>query len=129
MTNARVKRVSALAGFALGISLLAAGCVEHTGGNNYFGRNHIRYEVTGSAPSVSVTYHNADEGISTDNDRPLPWGYAFYCTAASRYLSAMAVNNGDHGSVTVKIYVNHKLRKVSEGSGGFAVAQAGMMWP
>jgi hypothetical protein len=90
----------------------------------------IRYEVTGSAPSVSVSYTNADGGTSMDTNRPLPWQHAFRWNGTSHiYPSVTAANGGNSGAVTVRIYAYGKVAKVSTSTGPFCVASAGIVLP
>jgi hypothetical protein len=63
----------------------------------------VRYEVTGSATSVSLTYQNESGGTSQIDPADMPWTYSFTGHYGD-FLYISAQNNGETGSVTVTIY-------------------------
>ena len=119
--NIKAKWVSALAGFALGILLFAASCAP----------TMILYSVTGSAPSASVVYRNASGGTSQVAGVKLPWFYRMKWTwdCGECFLSIIAQNESDHGTVTVNIWANATLLKTSTSEGAYVSAAADVTWP
>jgi len=77
----------------------------------------VRYEVTGSAESVNITYENLNGGISQVTGMPLPWSMTISGDPGD-YVYLSAFNQGETGSVTVTIYKNGDVfkRASSEGS-------------
>lgn len=82
----------------------------------------IKYEVTGSAKSVSVTLTNGEGGTEQFNDVSVPWRRTYSLKNGFVYLSAQ--NQGSAGTVTVKIYVDGKVIKESSSSGEYVIASA-----
>ena len=83
----------------------------------------IKYEVTGTADTVNITYKNEDGGTSQANGVSMPWTYLFKAQPGdSVYLSAQ--NNGESGTVTVTIYKDGSEFKKSSSTGAFCIATA-----
>jgi hypothetical protein len=83
----------------------------------------VRLEVTGSAESVSVTYHNQSGGTSQVSSAGLPWSYR-YEGFDGDFFYVSAQNKGSSGTVTVSVYVDGRKYKTSTSSGGFVIATA-----
>jgi len=96
--------------------------------------DRIRYEVTGTALSARVTMNNADMGIE-QFDIHVPWFEEFHPHFKSSdkvdkfgngmyYYDAFisARNNGDSGSITVKLYRKGHLIKKATSNGAYVVA-------
>lgn len=81
----------------------------------------LKYEVTGSAASVDITYENADGGSSQITNSPIPWSTSF-SRAAGEYVYISAQNRGYYGDVTVTIYRNNTLFKTANSSGPHSIA-------
>ncbi len=76
----------------------------------------IRYEVSGSAELVNVTYENGSGGISQITNVALPWSHNF-SSEPGEYVYLYAQNQGETGSITVTIYKDGEVfrRATSEG--------------
>ncbi|MEA3475104.1 MAG: MmpS family transport accessory protein [Candidatus Cloacimonadota bacterium] len=83
----------------------------------------VKYEVTGSANKVDVTYANKDEGTSQANDVSIPWSYSFE-GEGDQFVYISAQNQGQSGSVTVTIYRDGKKFKRSTSTGAYCIASA-----
>jgi len=83
----------------------------------------VIYEITGSADTVDVTLNNATGGTSQYSDVDVPHKYA-YSYFSDDFLYISAQNQGEYGSVTVKIYLNGALYKSSTSSGSYVIATA-----
>jgi hypothetical protein len=86
----------------------------------------VRYEVTGTADSVSVTYENNDGGVSQESNVEVPWSCpTVFCPSKSGdfvYISAQ--NNGEYGSVKTTIYVDGEVFKTSTSYGAYVIASS-----
>jgi len=104
------------------------GCIERDGKNN-FKVARIKYEVTGTASSVSITLANPSGGTEQyDNIKP-PGSYEFSVPiqrGSFNYYHAliMAQNMGSRGDITVTIYVNGKKFRTATSSGAYVIASA-----
>ena len=78
----------------------------------------VRYEVSGTADSVDVTYENLNGGISMVTGMTLPWSITIEGDPGD-YVYLSARNLGESGSVTVTIYDDGDVfkRATSEGGG------------
>ncbi|MDR2999821.1 MAG: hypothetical protein LBU89_01035 [Fibromonadaceae bacterium] len=108
--------------------LLIAGC----------GPTIIRYEVTGTAPSVNITMNNSHGGTEQLSNVSLPWFKEFRLEKYARdpeyddgnyvgasYLSYLSTqNNGYSGSITVKIYRNGRECQKATSTGAHVTATA-----
>lgn len=81
----------------------------------------VRYEVTGSAEYVNVTYQNDSGGISQVTNVPLPWSISFSGDPED-YVYLSAQNQGETGSVTVTIFKDGDVFKRATSQGSFVVA-------
>ena len=102
------------------------GCIERDGKNN-FKVARIKYEVTGTASSVSITLTNENGGTEQYSNVRLPGSYAFSVPikrGSFNYYHAliMAQNDGSRGDVTVTIYVNGKKFRTATSSGAYVIA-------
>jgi hypothetical protein len=83
----------------------------------------VKYDVTGSAQTVFITYENQDGGTSQRDDVELPWSTSFQSEkGAFVYISAQ--NLDDTGDVTVTIFRDGKNFKSSSSSGAYVIATA-----
>lgn len=90
---------------------------------DFFGSSDYKYEVTGSAVSFDVTISNSSGGTEQYNSVNSGWTYTFKdSNVGFRYVSAQ--NNGEAGSVTVKIYNGSNVVKQSNSSGAYCIATA-----
>ncbi|MFA7218425.1 MAG: MmpS family transport accessory protein [Dehalococcoidales bacterium] len=85
------------------------------------GQRSVTYQVTGSAPSASVTLFNSTGGMVQYSDVSLPYTKT-YSDYDYWYASILAQNMGASGSVTVKIIVNGQVVKQSTSSGAYVIA-------
>jgi hypothetical protein len=103
------------------------GCIDiENGGKKNFKVARIKYKITGTASSASITLTNPNGGIE-QYDIKLPGSYAFSVPikrGSFDYYHAMlsAQNNGSRGSVTVTIYVNGKIFRTATSSGAYVIA-------
>ncbi|MDI6872504.1 MAG: MmpS family transport accessory protein [Bacillota bacterium] len=99
-------------------ALFLAGCIGGPAAIN------VKYEVTGTASIVSVTYYNRDGGISQENNVAVPWSYSFDTTESGKFVYVAAQNMTDSGAVTVTIYKNGAVFKTATSSGAYVIAMA-----
>ena len=83
----------------------------------------VKYEVTGSASSVSLTLNNATRGTEQIDSAPLPWARSFTVQKGA-FLYVSAQNNGSSGSITASVYVNNNLLQTVTSSGAYVIATA-----
>ena len=81
----------------------------------------VKYEVTGSAELVNVTYQNNNGGISQITDVVLPWSMTFSGNPED-YVYLSAQNQGETGSITVTIFKNDDVFKSATSTGSYVVA-------
>jgi len=104
------------------------GCIERDGKNN-FKVARIKYEVTGTASSVSITLANPSGGTEQYSNVSLPGSYSFSIPIQRgsfnyyhAYISAQ--NMGSRGDVTVTIYINGNKFRTATSSGAYVIATA-----
>ena len=93
--------------------------------NNY--PRKIKYEVTGTVSSVNITMQNSEGNTEQLSDVPVPWSKEFTVTpegVVGYYTYISAQNNGDFGTVIVKIYVDGKVFKTATSNGDYVIADA-----
>ena len=83
----------------------------------------VTYEVTGTAERVDVTYQNDEGGISQCSDVRLPWS-RLLLSRPGDYVSVLAQNQGDSGTVTVPIYRAGVQFKTTTSYGAYVIASA-----
>lgn len=96
------------------VAIIAAVAICASAGNELAKDFEVRYEVTGSATTVDVTYQNEDGGTSQVSDVSLPWSVTF----------TGAQNQGEIGTVTCTIYQDGEQFKQSTSSGAYVIASA-----
>jgi hypothetical protein len=104
------------------------GCIEKDN-KEHFKVARIKYEVTGTASSVSITLTNPNGGMEQYSNAKLPGSYEFSIPiqrGSFNYYHAMisAQNNGSKGDVTVTIYVNGKKFRTATSRGAYVIASA-----
>ena len=82
-----------------------------------------KYQVTGTANTVFVTYENQSGGISQESDVSIPWSYSFQ-KKEGEFVYISAQNEGANGSVTVTIYRDGYVFKTSTSEGAYVIATA-----
>jgi hypothetical protein len=92
-------------------------------GNELTKEFQVRYEVTGTAETVDITYQNADGGTSQLSDVTLPWSLGFTGQALD-FVYVSAQNQGDTGTVTATIYRDNEQLATSTSSGAYVIASA-----
>ena len=93
----------------------------------------VKYEVTGTASSVDITMHNSGGNVEQLTEVSVPWfsnefmprykdieGHDRQVYLA--YISAQ--NNGDSGSVTVRIYKDGRIVEEATSKGAYVTATA-----
>lgn len=83
----------------------------------------VRYEVTGSAQSVDLTYTNDTGGTSQQSAVPLPWSYSFKGDTLA-FVDVSAQNTGETGTVIATIYRDGEMWKTSTSEGAYVIASA-----
>ncbi|MBA7588225.1 hypothetical protein ES708_30277 [subsurface metagenome] len=96
--------------------------LEREGKKEYIGPEII-YEITGSATRVNVTLYNASGGTEQYTNVYLPHRYEYFWFPGD-FLYISAQNQGEYGTVTVRIYWNNHLVKESFSSGAYVIASA-----
>jgi hypothetical protein len=86
----------------------------------------VIYEITGTANEVDVTLNNATGGTEQYSDVSVPKKYS-YSSFPENFLYISAQNAGDHGGVTVTIYVKGEVSKTSSSYGAYTIATASGM--
>jgi hypothetical protein len=80
----------------------------------------VKYQVSGTANSASLTYSNA-QGGTEQMEVSIPWEKTL-TVEKGNFLYLSAQNKGEYGSITVKILINNKVWKKSTSSGAFVIA-------
>lgn len=81
----------------------------------------VRYEVTGTAESVDITYENLNGGISQVSSMPLPWSITITGNPGD-YVYLSAYNRSETGSITVTIYDDGDVFRRASSQGGHVTA-------
>ena len=120
--NPKLALVVAIAGFVLvmGIAGVMFMLNSHTGSDKSE-LYSVRYEVTGTAESVLITYADEKGKIMQLNDIALPWKKIISVEKGDN-LTLIAQNQKDTGSITVRIYIDGKLFKESSSSEPHGIA-------
>ena len=90
--------------------------------------NTLTYEVTGTASTVNVTFTNATGGIEQMSNVLVPWSHSFDLEGYGQFVSISAQNQGNSGSVTVRILANGNERRRSTSEGAFVIASTSGTW-
>ena len=83
----------------------------------------IKYEVTGTAALVNITYTN-DFGFEFSFDTHLPWYWGEFYTIEGNQLSLIGRNLTAEGDITVIIYVDGEIADQDTCSGAYCIASA-----
>lgn len=83
----------------------------------------IEYKISGTATSVDVTLNNSNGGTEQYDNVSVPHTYS-YKNFNDDFVYISAQNQGESGSVTVKIYHRGALFKSSTSSGAYVIATA-----
>ena len=81
----------------------------------------VKYEVTGSATSIDLTYNLDSDDASQENGRAVPWSKSFSADEGN-FLYVSAQNGGESGNVTCTIYVDGVAAKTNTSTGGYTIA-------
>jgi hypothetical protein len=88
----------------------------------------IKYEITGTASSVSITMENSGGNTEQFSSVSLPWSTAFTVTLNDKYdwffVYVSAQNNGSSGAVTATIYKDNHVLETATSSGAYVIATA-----
>jgi len=104
---------------------VAFGCelFDTDSGNGY--SKEIEYSVTGTADKVDITMSNKDDNTEQKDDVSVPWDYSFTKKDASyQFLYISAQNQGETGSVTVKIIIDGEVEESATSEGEYVIATA-----
>jgi hypothetical protein len=120
--TARPMLIFMIAGFVLvmGIAGVVFMLNSHTGSDKSELYN-VRYEVTGTAESVLITYADEKGKLIQISDIALPWKKII---SLEKYgnLTLIAQNQNVTGDMTVRIYIDGKLFKESSSSEPHGIA-------
>ena len=83
----------------------------------------VKYEVTGTATTVSITLSNSTEDTEQIASAKLPWSRPFTGKKGG-FLYVSAQNQGSTGSVTARIIVNGSEFKTATSNGAYVIATA-----
>jgi hypothetical protein len=110
---------------ALFVVLLLVSCNDGTQArrSNRATSYKVKYEVTGSAKTASLTYNNHQGATEQKGEVQLPWDYEFSAEKGMHcYISAQ--NQGASGDIEATIFVNGKEVKSSHSEGAYVIATA-----
>lgn len=113
----KVKRLILVILLVCMVGLIFVGCNDTTTSSV------VKYEITGTATSVSVTLQNATGGTEQYTSVSVPHTYTFN-DYTDWYLYIAAQNEGESGSVTVKILVDGEVIDTATSSGAYVIASA-----
>lgn len=93
---------------------------------NLFSNPIWRYEVTGTAETVNITFRDAQGNIVQRQNVELPWNSgSFEPRPWNNFIGSIsAQNNGREGYVTVRIIRDGSVRRNATSEGAFAIASA-----
>jgi len=119
----QIKKKLALGILAIAVCLIIS-CDDKSLG---LSSHTVKYMVTGTASTVSITMYNAEGNTEQFSNVPLPWEQSFSVTVKNgghyfAYISAQ--NNGSSGTVTSTIYKDEGQFKTSTSSGAHVIATA-----
>jgi len=83
----------------------------------------ITYSVTGNVDSVDITFENKHGGTSQKKGVAIPWTYHFN-REAGESVSISVQNYTDRGSISVVIFRNGEIYRMSSCSGPYCIARA-----
>jgi hypothetical protein len=118
-----MKKLAIGCGVIAVIAIVAIIAICVSAGNELSKTYGVKYEVTGSAQSVDLTYQNEDGGTSQLSDVSLPWSLSFKGDALD-FVYISAQNQGETGTVTATIYRDGEQFKSSTSSGAYVIASA-----
>jgi len=106
--------------------VLGVVCLAMMGCGFLFEPDTIKYEVTGTASSVSVTMSNEGGNTEQLSDVSVPWSreLRFYIEDRGFFARISARNNGNSGRVTVNIYHNGRKLGTATSEGAYVTASA-----
>jgi hypothetical protein len=104
------------------LAFLAAIALTACGGGGLFSSD-IEYVVEGSAKTASVTYAT-NGGGTAQGDVAIPWRSSKSNFSDGQFMYISAQNNGNTGSVIVKIVSNGTVIKQTISSGAYVIATA-----
>jgi len=100
--------------------IILSACFTLACSNPFDASISVRYEVTGSAGSVDISFDNGEGGISQMANVSLPWSYTLSADPGD-YVYLYAKNREETGTVTVTIYSDGEVFKRATSQGGFVV--------
>lgn len=83
----------------------------------------VKYEISGTATTVDITYTNSTGGTSQLSDVSVPWTLTFR-RDEGEFVYVSAQNQNDTGSVTATIYRDGSTLQTSTSSGAYVIATA-----
>lgn len=115
-----MKGLLALSAFLAIILVLGPACTGLT--TTY----DVKYELSGTASTVDITYTNEDGGTSQLSDVPLPWTLTFK-RGSGQFVYVSGQNQAETGSVVATVYKDGKVFKTSTSEGAYVIATASGM--
>jgi hypothetical protein len=91
------------------LALLLSGCDREM--------HSVRYEISGTPSTVSLSYENATGGSEQRDVHP-PWTLSFQ-TLTWEHIGITVFNPNFSGSVTCRLYVDGRLIQEATSEGGF----------
>ncbi|OJJ20209.1 hypothetical protein BKI52_17215 [marine bacterium AO1-C] len=100
---------------------------QFQGGGTYYKivayKDKLRYEVSGTASTVDITYRDYSGSTVQFTDVSLPHTITYdFVTSDFAYISAQ--NNGESGTVSVKVYYEDRFKDGATSAGAFVIATA-----
>ena len=96
-------------------------------GNTYYEvvayEDKLRYEISGTASTVDITYTNSSGGTSQFSDISLPYTIK-YGVISTDFAYISAQNNGESGTVNVRVYYEDRYKDGASSVGAFVIATA-----
>lgn len=83
----------------------------------------IKYEATGTAARVNLTYENSSGNTEQRSNVPLPWSLEF-TAHIDDFVYVSDQNQGATGTVTVKIRSEGKVIEEAISAGAYVIATA-----
>jgi hypothetical protein len=90
--------------------------------------HRVRYEVSGTAATVRLTYRNATGGDEQQTDVQLPWNMEFTAETLE-WLHVRVTNTTTSGTVSCQILIDGEVFKQAESSGALTFASCSGLLP
>jgi hypothetical protein len=115
--------ISVLIGTMPGCWLWLTSPEDDTDNDNEYEDYEVAYVIEGTASTVDVTLNNSGGNTEQYSDVSVPTDYT-YTTFDDWFVYVSAQNQGESGSVTVKIYHYGSVIEQASSSGEYVIATA-----